>query len=325
MLKSEQQLSALADSLAADGVPTDLVNWLIKLKLLIGVPFNYLVPDNSFLPAETIRFFTLDANWINALTDGALSIGRHYNGADAKPVTLYSEQAHMLRAHNDPSMRLGNRRRAQLGLADDPPNTALASAVRSGFMLNSAAVSGWKNMDVAGYAAGSSPFDYENNPQTPASAVTPLKVLRLVRLSPTVLFGIFEGELFELVLHQPPEAIHFGFETINPSGTPNGVTKNLRVPTTSWDDPDTSYDADTHQGVSIDNVFVNPDDRVLDMMAMSKGLAAALAAITTNGANGAPGYYSATPADANFKDHLVSSDFGLEMVHGVGLVSFINE
>ena len=325
MLTSETQLTGLAAELAADGVPADLVNWLVKLKLLIGVPFNYLIPDGDFLPAETIRFFHLDPNWINALTDGALSIGRHFNGADAPPVTLYSEQAHRLRAHNDPAMRLGNRRRAQLGLADAPPNTGAVDAVRTGFMLNSAAVKGWKNMDVAGYAKGSSPYDYEINPSLPASSITPLQILRLVRLSPSVLFGIFEGELFELVLHQPPEAIHFGFDTISPDAVPNAVTKTLRVPTSNWDDPDTSYDADTHQGVVLSNVFVNPQERVLDMMALSKGLGAALAGITTGGVNGAPGYYSAAPADANFKDHLVASDFGLEMVHGVGLVSFINE
>ena len=134
------------------------------------------------------------------------------------------------------------------------------------------------------------------------------------------MLGIFEGELYELVLHQPPEAIHFGFQQVDTAA--NGVTKNLRVPTTNWDDPDTSYDTDTYQNQKVGSVFADPEERVLDMMQLSRALAALLAA---TGANGAPGYYQATPGNANYKDHLVASDFGLEMVQGVGLVSFINE
>ena len=41
-----------------------------------GVPFNYLVPDERMLPAESIRFFQLDESWMDCLLDGAFSIGR---------------------------------------------------------------------------------------------------------------------------------------------------------------------------------------------------------------------------------------------------------
>ena len=57
-------------------LPEDLATWLSRLRLLHGVPFQYLVPDEALLPPESIRFFTLDAAWIDTLTDGALSIGR---------------------------------------------------------------------------------------------------------------------------------------------------------------------------------------------------------------------------------------------------------
>jgi hypothetical protein len=314
MLKPEA-LSSLADDLAGTGVPKDLLNWLIKLKLLVGVPFQYLVPHNDFLPPETIRFFHVDPDWVNALADGALSIGRHYNGPDAQPVTVHAERSHTVRAQRDPDMSLSSLRRRQLSLAEAPPRVAAAASPRTGFLLNSAAVRSWKSIDVAGYASGSSPYDYEQN-RISADKVQALTILRLVRLSPSVMLGIFQGEVYELVLHQPPEAIHFGFQQIDT------VTKNLRVPTTNWDDPDTSYDADTHQNVKVGPVFANAGERVLDMMQLSRALAAQLAA---TGANGAPGYYQATPANDNYKDHLVASDFGLEMVQGVGLVSFINE
>jgi hypothetical protein len=323
MILSDDQQASIASELAAAGLPPDLVKWLAKLKLLFGVPFHYLVPDNSFLPAETIRFFNIDPDWMSALIDGALSIGRHYGGPDTPPVSIRSDLTHHRMLHSRPGMVLGNIRRRQLGLREAPAKQVQSDTGMSGFLLNSVAIKGWKSIDVAGYQKGSSPYDYEQN-RIPASSVQSLDMLRLVRLSASVMLGIFSGSLYELVLHQPPEAIHFGFLSVANDGGNNFVTKNLRVPTTSWDDPDTQYDADTYQNEKLSGVFVDTAERVLDMTALSKALAAQLAA---TGPNGAPSYYKAVSPDPdpNYKDHLVASDFGLEMVQGVGLVSFINE
>ena len=57
-------------------VPADITAWFDDLSLLRGVPFNYLVPDERMLPAESIRFFQLNRFWIDCLLDGAFSIGR---------------------------------------------------------------------------------------------------------------------------------------------------------------------------------------------------------------------------------------------------------
>jgi hypothetical protein len=322
MMLSDKQQAVSASELADAGLPTDLVQWLAKLRLLYGLPFNYLVPKNEFLPAETIRFFHLDPDWIASLVDGALSIGRHYNGPDAPPATIHSDLAQHELLHTQPVEFVHNVRRQQLSL-DVAPLAPLAAAnepkAMSGFLLNSTAVSAWKSIDVAGYAKGSSPYDYEKNSGV---TVQSLPIARLERLSSTVLLGIFQGSLYELVLHQPPEAIHFGFQQISVENAPNTVTKTLRVPKTNWDDPATSYDTDTYQDKPLGSAFVDAGERVLDMTQLSRALAAQLAAV---GPSGAPGYYQAKPADDNHKDHLVASDFALEMVQGVGLVSFINE
>lgn len=45
------------------------------LRLLRGIPFNYLVPDGRLIPQESIRFFYIDKYWISALLDGALHTG----------------------------------------------------------------------------------------------------------------------------------------------------------------------------------------------------------------------------------------------------------
>ena len=55
-------------------IADDLVEWIARLVLLYPVPFHYLVPNHSLLPSESLRFFHLDDNWINALIDGAFSI-----------------------------------------------------------------------------------------------------------------------------------------------------------------------------------------------------------------------------------------------------------
>ncbi len=55
---------------------TAIKDWCTDLLYLVGVPFNYLVPDERLLPNESIRFFTLDNLWMQSLIDGALSIGR---------------------------------------------------------------------------------------------------------------------------------------------------------------------------------------------------------------------------------------------------------
>jgi hypothetical protein len=317
MILPENQMASSADELAASGLPPELVQWLAKLRLLYGLPFNYLVPNNDFLPAESIRFFYLDPDWISSLVDGALSIGRHYNGPGTPPATIHSDLVQHKMFHSLPGEMVHNIRRRQLSL-EDAPAPLDAPKVMSGFLLNSAVVGGWKSMDVAGYAKGSSPYDYEKNNQT---KIKSLDICRLERLSSSVLLGIFQGSLYELVLHQPPEAIHFGFQQVCDENSQNSVTKNLRVPKTSWDDPAVTYDTNTYQNKSLDNVFTDADERVLDMTRLSRALAAQLAVAP----NGAPGYYQANPTDANFKDHLVASDFALEMVQGVGLVSFINE
>ncbi|KOT52708.1 MULTISPECIES: hypothetical protein [Streptomyces] len=48
--------------------------WLTALRELRPVPFSYLVPDERLLPRESVRFAHVDADWLRALGDGALSV-----------------------------------------------------------------------------------------------------------------------------------------------------------------------------------------------------------------------------------------------------------
>src|ERR1700730_1667868 len=57
-------------------MPPYMESFLAHLRLLIGVPFDYLVPDSRLLPDESIRFFYIDRSWTDRLMDGAISVGK---------------------------------------------------------------------------------------------------------------------------------------------------------------------------------------------------------------------------------------------------------
>ena len=44
-------------------MPPYMELFLSHLRLVVGVPFDYLVPDDRLLPDESIRFFYIDRSW----------------------------------------------------------------------------------------------------------------------------------------------------------------------------------------------------------------------------------------------------------------------
>jgi len=86
-------------------------------KKLQGIPSRYLIPDPNLLPNESIRFFRVDENWVNAFICGAFSIGHTVKADLSKELT---------------------------GLFLTGPVT--------GFLINSLAVSGWPDFEVDIYS-----------------------------------------------------------------------------------------------------------------------------------------------------------------------------
>ncbi len=73
-----------------DAASTDwriVLTWLLGHMYLDGVPAHYLITDPSHLPQESLRFFYIDPNWVDALLDGALSLGNHM-GVDEDRVAI---------------------------------------------------------------------------------------------------------------------------------------------------------------------------------------------------------------------------------------------
>lgn len=155
-------------------MPASIAAWLADLALLKHVPFNYLVPAETLLPAESIRFFVVDPLWRAALLDGAFSVGR-----------VLSEDAERDVSHLAP-------------LQDH-----FGGGTVSGFLLRSHVVEGWPHLQVEGY---------DSIPQDTRAEhfATPLPLLRMERLAPDLLLCLFAGSLQTLDLHEVPETIHFG-------------------------------------------------------------------------------------------------------------------
>jgi hypothetical protein len=175
-------------------VPDTIANWLGALGLLAGVPFHYLVPHEAMLPQESIRFFTVDPNWTSALIDGTCSLGRSGRGEVERDAAL---RERLLKAAGAAALR---QRASALG--QDPPQVAPAQLPRlTGFLLRSAAVGLWPNLQIAGYPAAD-----EDGPSLP--------LLRFERLADADLaIGLFAGaELVCLDLHEPAEGLHFGLD-----------------------------------------------------------------------------------------------------------------
>jgi hypothetical protein len=57
-------------------------SWLSEKLSLGGIPPRYLIPEPSFLPAESLRFFHIDDFWLDCLLDGALSVANHLDKSD---------------------------------------------------------------------------------------------------------------------------------------------------------------------------------------------------------------------------------------------------
>ena len=81
-LSSTRLRSAVADTstraVLAAAVQSQLEpvrTWLTRLTKLEMMPFGHLVPYEEFLPQESLKFFHVDPDWIDAAVDGALSVG----------------------------------------------------------------------------------------------------------------------------------------------------------------------------------------------------------------------------------------------------------
>jgi hypothetical protein len=166
-----------------------ICDYITELRLLKDVPFSYLIPEEVMLPPESIRFFYLDENWLNAIMDGAISIGRDSSmdaENDMQHVGLIAQEA-ANRASYPRFMKMHvNHRRLERAA----PTT---SNLRTGLILRSELVSKWKGLEAFGYCKEEQ-----------------LEILRMESLTKEILLCIFGGELTKFVISEPKTGLRFG-------------------------------------------------------------------------------------------------------------------
>jgi len=154
------------------------------------VPFNNLVANSAMLPVESIRFFYVDMNWIDALLDGAVSVGMQ-SSRDSLFHQLMRDS--LRRAVDDVIAKVRDVMRG-VTAGEAPPPVAMA-----GFVVRSAGIAGWPGLEVRAWSA------------TPEGN-KPMKPLRLDRVAPSVLIAIFPDLPVRVELNEPSEGLVFGME-----------------------------------------------------------------------------------------------------------------
>jgi hypothetical protein len=166
-----------------------VLDWLKTTALLYNVPFNNLVAHPALLPQESIRFFYIDQNWIDALLDGALSIGVQ-TSRDADFQSIMRDKLFQ-NVRDDIAVV----RDALLGIPPGSPSTIVQMA---GFLLRSQCVTNWPGLEISAWAA--------------SDPANPMKPLRLDRLADDTLFAIYPEIPIRLTFTEPGEGLVFGVE-----------------------------------------------------------------------------------------------------------------
>jgi len=203
----------------SDSLPPYMESFLAHLRVLVGVPFEYLVPDERLLPVESIRFFYVDRSWTDRLVDGALAVGQigsreaaHHQSRAPALTQLLDQSERMVR-----SLQRGTGFDAAKSASEVDPQPA---EVITGFVLRSSAVAHWPHMDVRAYDTRIPEPYRASDPEVVAHQ---LKPLRIELLAPSVLIALFEREPQMVILEEPHHGVQFGVRQIG-----SGVAVPLR-------------------------------------------------------------------------------------------------
>ena len=213
-----------------------VVSWLSRLRLLEGVPFPYIVPSEGMLPNDSIRFFHVDRNWLDALVDGALSVGIiDSRGALAatevdKREELYQKLMSQL---NEREITANPYRRSiaayskvkgvdfeqTRGLKMTDKFTVMGqifSGIKyemggsvTGFLLRSSIVRDYPGIEISAYHA---PQFVNNEDHKGYDDEYLLDTLRQVRLSESIMLCLFNGIPSHLRIKEPSEGIRLGVD-----------------------------------------------------------------------------------------------------------------
>lgn len=161
--------------------------WLLQLRQLQFVPIHYLVPNSDFLPDESMRLFHVDNDWLDSLTDGALSMG----------ATASSSQWHLQSSRNMIRQTLGQLLTAQRQMMRRPP--AGAETRLCGLLLRSKLLQRFPGLEIECLAASSD---------------SKLDIIRMDVIARDVLLILVIGKPREIRFKLPRESLTYSHDMV---------------------------------------------------------------------------------------------------------------
>lgn len=183
--KRTDKRMSVADSAEQSDTIEAITLALAHWALLYDVPFQYLVSGEKLLPENSMRFFYMDSNWVRAMLDGTLSIGR-----DSK--VDFSHDAVFIDSVYAKALRHASVIRANLQGKETAEETGMFDLC-SGFLMRSPLVPGWRGLDFEAFDANGGV----------------LKALRIETLSHEVLLAMYAGKISRVIIHEPPEGLYY--------------------------------------------------------------------------------------------------------------------
>jgi hypothetical protein len=198
-------------------LPPYVADFLVRLRLGERVPFNYLVPDPAMLPDESVRFFTVDEAWLDALLEGAMAVGSSGSRDVDHSTTVMPAVRSAVRSAL-PMASAVRRKQVRRSAVSGHVRGVLQSAAFpdpggippvTGFLLRSSLVSGWPGFSVRAFTTTEIPDGVDPTDVDPSLYVP---ILRMELLSPSILLVLFAGTPALVWLEEPHHGIQLGIE-----------------------------------------------------------------------------------------------------------------
>jgi hypothetical protein len=202
--------------------------WVLDRLHMAGIPAHYLLPDPSHIPPESLCFFHIDRNWLDAMVDGALSLANHLADVPEEDYTRSSLKATLNRYLTTP-------------LVGD----YLQQIPAYGFMLRSQLLVQFPDLAVGAEFALEKDDVHTSEDWAHAKPTAPILVQR--KLAPDIMLVLFDREppklssvTFTLPAHQQTFIAAFG---LNPE---KADLRFKRVYATGADEPLPEPDVKEH-------------------------------------------------------------------------------
>lgn len=182
----------LAKSLSEDFIDDFkiIVENLVQYSLLNHIPLHYLIPEESMLPKETLRFFYIDENWLYSLIEGALG-----SGVQSSQDVHFKNLIKII-VNQELLDKVPKYRNAKFNLDSPDDEANIDNKYKTGVLIRSCIISEYAGANIKAFKISGDKEQLMN-------------ILRIDRLTPEILLVIFQGVPDKILISSPAQGLHF--------------------------------------------------------------------------------------------------------------------